>query len=352
MPDASGPAIAVAGSVHSSYLTLQALLRHRMRVVGVLGLAPARSAGVSGYTRMDSLAKQAGIPYADFEDLNAPEVAATVRRWAPDVFFIVGLSQMVKKDLLAIPRLGCVGFHPTRLPEGRGRAPVAWMALEGRSGASTFFMMNERADAGPILVQEPFSVTASDYSADVERKLEAAMDAALDRWLPRLKNGEWQAVPQDESRATYYGKRSPEDGAIRWDQPAKKIEALVRAASHPYPGAFTVAEGCKLIVWRAEAAAGLPYRGVVGRIVHHDPARGWLAQTGDGLLWLTEVEWAPPPEAEAPKLRTGMLLGYIPENEFYALHDRIRALEARIARLEKSFPGKNHEHPCRCHPSG
>jgi methionyl-tRNA formyltransferase len=340
MPETQEPVIVLAGSVHSSFLTLQALLRNRMRVAGVLGLASAQSANVSGYTRMDSLAGEAGVPYADFDDLNAPAVAEMVRGWAPDVFFIVGLSQMVKKDLLSIPRLGCVGFHPTCLPEGRGRAPVAWMALEGRSGASTFFKMNERADAGPILVQEPFPVTDADYSADVERKLEAALIAALDRWLPRLKNGEWQAVPQDDAKATYYGKRSPEDGAIHWDWPAEKIQALVRAASHPYPGAFTFVDGRKLIVWRTEVETGLPFRGVTGRIVHQDKSRGFLVQTGNGLLWLTEVEFENEAGGEPPKLRIGMLLGNNPESEMYTLRNRIQALEARISELEKSLPRK------------
>ena len=340
MPDSSEPKVVLAGSVNSSLLTLKALVRHRMRVAGVLGLAAAQSANVSGYTRMDALAREAGIPYAAFDDLNAPAIVEQVRRWAPDVFFIVGLSQMVKKDLLSIPRLGCVGFHPTRLPEGRGRAPVAWMTLEGRSGASTFFKMNERADAGPILVQEPFPVTDADYSADVERKLEAALTIALDRWLPILKNGEWQAVPQDESKATYYGKRSPEDGAILWDRPAAEIQALVRAASHPYPGAFTFLEGHKLIVWRAEVEKDLPFRGVTGRIVHQDKSKGALVQTGGGLLWLTEVELENAAGGEPPKLRIGSRLGCAPEAELYALHDRVKSLEARIAELEKSLPRK------------
>src|SRR5512136_2877999 len=102
MPESSEPKIVLAGSVNSSHRTLQALIRHRMRTVGVLGLAADHSAGVSGYTRMDALAGQAGIPYEEFGDLNAARVVETVRRWSPDVFFIVGLSQMVKKDLLAI----------------------------------------------------------------------------------------------------------------------------------------------------------------------------------------------------------------------------------------------------------
>jgi methionyl-tRNA formyltransferase len=339
MPEESEPKIILAGSVDSSLVTLRALIRHRMRIAGVLGLSAGSAGPVSGYTRLDAPAKEAGIPFAEFDDLNAPSVAETVRKWAPDVFFIVGLSQMVKQELLSIPRLGCVGFHPTRLPEARGRAPVAWMALEGRSGAATFFKMNEQADAGPILVQEPFPVTAADYSADVVRKLNAAMDAALDRWLPQLKRGEWKAVGQDESRATFFGKRTPEDGIIDWKLPAREIHALIRAASDPYPGAYTYAEGCKLIVWRAEPEPKLPYRGVAGRIVQRDASKGWLVQTGDGLLWLTKTEFAPDAGGSPPpKLKIGTLLGYEPAAEIHALRRRVRELEARIAQLEPSNP--------------
>ncbi|MBN1440977.1 MAG: methionyl-tRNA formyltransferase [Anaerolineales bacterium] len=337
MAESREPTVVLAGSVNSSLLTLRALVRHRLRVVGILGLAPAASAGVSGYVRMDSAAAEAGIPYADFKDLNAPETAERVRRWAPDVFFIVGLSQMVKKDLLAIPRLGCVGFHPTRLPEARGRAPVAWMVLEGRSGAATFFQMDERADAGPILVQEPFAVDGSDYSADVTRKLEAALDAALERWLPALKRGEWKAAPQEEANASYTGKRTPEDGVIHWEWPAKKIHALVRAASRPYPGAFTFVEGRRLVVWKAEPETELPYRGVVGRIVHREKSKGWLVQTGNGLLWLTETEFDPADGREPnPKLRIGTRLGGDPESEIPALRKRVQELEERLRALENA----------------
>jgi methionyl-tRNA formyltransferase len=335
MPETLGPAIVLAGSVNSSFRTLQALIRHRMNLVGVLDLSPLRAANVSGYTRMDSLAQASDTPYLEFEDINAPRIVDAVRKWAPDVFFIVGLSQLVKDELLSIPRLGCVGFHPTRLPEGRGRAPVSWMTLEGRPGAATFFQMNAGADAGPILAQEPFAVDPTDYASDVTEKLEAAIDAALDRWLPRLKRGEWKAAPQAEDRATFYGKRNPEDGLIDWNWGAGKIHALVRATSHPYPGAYTFIDNRKCIVWRAEPEPKLPYRGVPGRIVHFEEGKGPLVQTGDGLLWLTETEWETSDGGEKPpKLRVGALLGYQPGNEIHLLKKRLAELEARMEKLD------------------
>src|SRR5262245_26222852 len=115
--------IALAGSVNSSRRILQALLKHHANVVGVLGLSPDASTNVSGYCRYDDLAHSRGIPYIDFRNINHHEVVEAARSWEPDLLFVVGLSQLVKPELLSVPRLGCVGFHPTWLPEGRGRAP-------------------------------------------------------------------------------------------------------------------------------------------------------------------------------------------------------------------------------------
>lgn len=328
------PRIVLAGSVTSSRRTLQGLLRHQANVVGVLGLSHKAARNVSGYARLDDLAVSANIPYLDFDNINDPAVVTSVRAWQPDLLFVVGLSQLVKNDLLTIPTLGCIGFHPTWLPEGRGRAPLAWLVLDGRPGAATFFLMEQGVDSGPILVQEPIYITDRDYAADVVKKQEIAIDAALDRWLPKLIAGEWLPQPQDESLASYNGRRAPADGRIDWRLPAKQIHALIRAASHPYPGAYTYLKDRKLIIWRSSLETQLAYRGVVGRILHYDTENGWLVQTGDGLLWLHEVEFASDEELD-PKtqLRVGLRLGYAIEDEIHALRQRMAHLEEIIAKL-------------------
>jgi methionyl-tRNA formyltransferase len=335
--DPSQLRIALAGSVSSSRRTLQGLLRNRANVVAVLGLRPENSTGVSGYSRMDDIAQGAGIAYFEFRNINDPDAVETVRSWSPDLLFVVGLSQIVKAELLAIPRLGCVGFHPTRLPEGRGRAPVAWLTLEATPGAATFFLMDEGADSGLILVQEPFDVSERDYAADVMAKLETAIDKALDRWLPELLAGEWNPTPQDHSVATYNGKRSPEDGLIDWRWSASQIHALIRSASRPHPGAYTYANDRKLIIWRAEIELRMRVRGVVGRVIEMDRDKGYLVQTGNGLLWITEVEYLSGDDgAETPKLRVGTKLGYSTEDEVFSLKRRVAHLEERLALLESS----------------
>jgi len=329
-----GPRIVLAGSVGSSRRTLQGLLRHRANVVGVLGLSLEAAQNVSGYTRLDDLARSAHVPYVDFEKINAPEIIAAVRAWQPDLLFVVGLSQLVGNELLSVPTRGCVGFHPTWLPEGRGRAPIAWVVLDSRPAAATFFLMEQGVDSGPILAQEPVYVSSRDYAADVIDKLENAIDAALDRWLPRLIAGEWNPSPQNESFASYNGRRTPEDGLIDWRLSAEQIHSLIRATSRPHPGAYTYSKDHKLIIWRSSLEPKLAYRGVIGRIVYRDSRYGWLVQTGDGLIWLKEVEFADTMDRDPETwLRVGMRLGYGVEDEIYRLKHKLARLEEMVTRL-------------------
>jgi len=326
------PRIVLAGSVTSSRRTLEALVRHRANLVGVLELTEELAPQVSGFRRLHDVASTAGAPCATFRNINAPEIIEQVRAWQPDLLFVVGLSQLVKPELLSVPTRGCVGFHPTHLPKGRGRAPVAWLTLDGTPGAATFFLMDDGADSGPILVQEPFDVTSADYAEDVVRKTEDALDRALDRWLPALLRGEWNPRPQDDAQATYHGKRGPEDGLIDWREPAERIHALIRAASRPHPGAYTYARRRKLIVWRAEVDKATPFRGVPGRILDLHPERGALVQCGEGLLWLNEVEWSG--DAPPGRLSVGLKLGVDLEDEIVRLQSEVEALRERIAHLE------------------
>ncbi len=330
------PRIVVAGAVGSTERLLKALIRHNALVVGVLGLDECLGPGTAGYRRLDAIAEGTNIPYADFRNINDPATATAIRRWEPDLLFVVGLSQLVHRELLNLPRLGCIGFHPTWLPEGRGRAPLVWMALEERPGAATFFLMTEDMDAGPIFVQEPFRFTKDDDAEAITRQTEAAMDRALDRWLPQLLRGEWNPVPQDESRATYYGRRAPADGIIDWHAHSQTILSLVRAVTRPYPGAYSFFRDHKIVVWRAAAAEELRWTGVPGRLLVHDPQKGWLVGTGDGALWLNELEVVSSIGRRTADevLRVGARLGYVSQNELFHLRNRLAVLESRIARLD------------------
>lgn len=326
------PRIGIAGGVGSTRRVLEKLIRHGADIRGVLGLSFDSSSGVSGYARLDDLALSNGLPYADFSDINAPDVTELIKAWKLDVLFVVGLSQLVRTRLLRVPRIGCVGFHPTALPLGRGRAPGAWVTLRQAPGAATFFVMDKGADSGPILVQEPYCVLPDDYANDVLARALNAMDCALDHWLPEFLAGSWNPVPQDELLASYLGKRCPEDGLIDWKDSAADIRALVRAASRPHPGAYTYLDGRRLVIWKADVEE-IPFKGVTGRILQIDENGCPLVQTGMGLLRL--IEWEMPDRGTVPRrlFRVGIRLGYIVEDEITVLRDALAQLQMQVAIL-------------------
>ena len=318
--------IVLAGSVSSSFKTLQKLIEHTCNVVGFFGYEPINTQSVSGYINMKDFCKENEIPYFPFKKIADADIQLTLESLSPDLFFVIGLSQLVPESMLKISKMGNIGFHPTLLPRGRGRAPIAWLILEEKRGAANFFLMGEGADDGPVFVQEPFDVLPSDNALAIEEKIIVSIGIALDRWLPELKKGIWNPITQEEVLATWYGKRSPEDGWINWELSAESIDRLIRASSHPHPGAFTFLKSRKIRVFNTELENGISIKGVTGRvlIVKDDQ---FLIQTGNGLLWISGII---DEEDQKILLKVGEKLGYYTELEIYKMKNEIIKLKERI----------------------
>lgn len=318
------PRIILIGSVNSSRKTLEKLIEHGLNVVAVLGLDPNVSANVSGYVDLKILSGQNNIPFQYFSKVNEPEIADFVASKQPDLMFVVGLSQMIKEPLLSVPKHGIIGFHPTKLPEGRGRGAVAWIILGMVKGAATFFKMDEGMDSGSIWSQENYEVGSTDNATTVVNQIIKAIDVALDRVLPELKKGQLITTLQDESKATYLGKRNPEDGIIDWKDGAENIDRLIRGASKPLPGAYTYLGNQKVIIWKASVSAIKNHLGVAGRILVADATNGIHIQTADGLLKIETFEGI-----EAERLKIGVTLGFNFEKEYFKLLERVSILEQK-----------------------
>ena len=302
-----------------------------MNVVGVLGYEPESTKNVSGYALLEPEAENCGLPYRPFLRINDPETARQVREWEPDLLFVVGLSQLVGGSVLEIPKKGVIGFHPTALPRARGRAPIAWAVLGEEEVGASFFLMDSGVDSGPILEQELFAVEEHDYAEDIERKILDAIYVALDRLLPKLKQGVIAAQPQNEDLATYYGRRTPDDGCIDWEKPSEEIYRLIRASSRPHPGAFTFKEDSRVVIWKAKPEAGIKYTGVSGRIVMTNEAGHLLVQTGNGLIWITEYEVVDHENSRTDEtLKVGQRLGYNADLELYRLKREINDLKKAL----------------------
>jgi methionyl-tRNA formyltransferase len=242
--------IAVFAYSDTGHACLQHLLDRRERVVLVATHRDA-SEEKAWFPSVAELARARGIEPVVMENPLDPAAIARVRSLQPDLLFSFYYRRILPEEMLAEPPLGAWNMHGSLLPKFRGRAPVNWAVLKGetRTGA-TLHAMTERADRGPILDQEAVPIGPDDTAIEVQRRVTAAAVAVLSRRLDELKAGEARPVAQDESAASRFGRRRPDDGRIDWTRPAKEVHDLVRAVTHPYPGAFTDTFGPKTYIWR------------------------------------------------------------------------------------------------------
>ncbi len=319
--------IIVIGGVNSTAIVLKKLRQHGFTDVHVFGFVPKDSSNVSGWTDLSKPALDAGYSFTPFVRL--VDCIDAIKQTEPDWLLAVGLSQIIPNEILSLPKKGSVGFHPTALPIGRGRAPIAWLILEQQNGAATFFQLTDSVDDGAILIQEPFAIAADDDAGEVEKKLLEAEATALDKLLPDLLSGRVQAVEQDHSKATYFGKRSPDDGLIDWCQPANRILRLVQASAPPHPGAYTFHDEVRLTILKAEIAKLHNEKGVTGRILKLANDGEFLVQCGDEHLrvtsWLADKDWRP---------RVGVRLGYYVELEIFNLRQKLKDMEQRLTDMQ------------------
>jgi len=203
------------------------------------------------YPSVAELARGHGLEPLVVENPLDGQAIARLRSAAPDLLFSFYYRRILPEEMLSAPPLGAWNMHGSLLPKYRGRAPVNWAVLKGetRTGA-TLHAMTRRADAGAIVDQEAVPIGPDDAAIDVQQRVTAAAVAVLGRRIDELKAGAAKTTPQDEAQATRFGQRRPEDGRIDWSRPAKEIHDLVRAVTHPYPGAFTDLFGGKTFVWR------------------------------------------------------------------------------------------------------
>ncbi len=256
-------------------------------------------------------ARARGIPVFTPEKVNTPEWFARISALQPDLILSVYYRNMIAERILALARLGAFNLHGSLLPRYRGRAPINWAVLHGEPRIGmTLHRMVKRADAGAIVDQEGVDLGPRDTAEQAFRKVLPCARRILERQIDALLAGTARETPQDESQATTFGGRQPEDGRIAWAQTSAQIFNLIRAVTDPYPGAFTDVGPARLMVWWAEPDSPAARRGgAPGEVLSVQPL---VVATGDGALELTRTEWVPPAGRDRPvappTLRAGQLL--------------------------------------------
>lgn len=204
------------------------------------------------FSSVARLGAELDLPVYAPEDVNHPLWVDRIRALQPDVIFSFYYRHMLSDEILSLAPQGGFNLHGSLLPRYRGRAPVNWALVNGETETgATLHKMVKRPDAGDIVGQQKVTIADSDTALTLHKKVLEAAQNVLKEQLPKLKNGTATFTKQDESQASYFGRRTPADGEILWHKPAKEINNLVRAVTEPYPGAFSYLGQRKLIVWRS-----------------------------------------------------------------------------------------------------
>lgn len=249
-------------------------------------------------------AREKNIPVFTPESVNTPEWREKIAALKPDLILSVYYRHMIGTKILALPPLGAFNMHGSLLPKYRGRAPINWAVLHGENRIGmTLHRMVKAPDAGAIVDQDSVAIGPRDNAEIAFRKVLPCAKRVLARQIAALLSGTAKETPQDDSQATYFGGRKPEDGRINWTQTSRQIFNLIRAVTDPYPGAFVDISGSRLMVWWAEpvSVATVNRRGQPGEVLSLDPL---VIGTADGSIELTRTEW----RGARPNLAVGQLL--------------------------------------------
>jgi len=295
---------------------LRQMLAEGWNVVGALVSAGELAATQANFVPMSELVVDTCCQLHETADINSTETVEWLTTVDPDICLCGGWSQIIDKQVLDIPDRGFLGFHSSRLPDGRGGAPVNWSLIDGADEVwISLFYYELGVDSGNVLTQGSVPVEQRD---NIETVFDALANEACELVSSVRSDLEVQttaAEPQSISAATYRPRRQPQDGIIDWDREPDAQYDWIRAQTDPYPGAYSFYRGTKLTVWEAEPIDTPVGAAAHGEILDIVPGAGIDVCTGSGAIRLTRLkpdnrvsQWADRYAAEA-KLSPGDTLG-------------------------------------------
>ncbi|MDO8601484.1 MAG: methionyl-tRNA formyltransferase [bacterium] len=200
------------------------------------------------------LAEKYNIPVAQPEKI--ADFASDIKNLKPDLGIIAAYGQILSKEILSIPQYGFLNVHPSLLPRYRGSSPIQYTILNGdeKTGA-TIIRISEKMDAGPILAQKEIAISPKETFESLHDKLAELGAELLVESLAKLSVGKLPPQPQDEADVTYTKILKKDDGKIDWQKPAKEIDRQIRALN-PWPGTYTIYNGKRLKILKADELGG------------------------------------------------------------------------------------------------
>lgn len=239
------------------------------------------------YTPVKEKALALDIPVFQPEKVRNPEFLDILKQLNPDVIVVIAFGQILSKEILDLPKYGCINVHASLLPKYRGAAPIQWAVIDGEevSGVTTMYMA-EGLDTGDMIDKTVIKLDEKETGGSLFDKLALEGGELILTTLEKLENNTATRTPQNDEESTYAGKITKELGCIDFKKSATEIERLIRGLN-PWPSAFTYLDGKVLKIWDAD---------VVHEQVIEEPGtickknKSLQIATGEEYLEITELQ--------------------------------------------------------------
>lgn len=245
--------IAFATCVQLGLSCIEEIYRIGGKIDFLITLKDEKAKNKSGRIYLDEIADRKNTPLLKINNINDTEVIEVLKKHEIDWLFIIGWSQIAKKEILETPTKGCIGMHPTLLPIGRGRAAIPWAIIKGlKQTGVTMFKLDEGVDTGDIIGQGIIDIDENITATKLYEKVNNMHVKLLSKYWEDIVNDKIILERQDESKATEWPGRQPEEGELFTSMTMDEADRLIRAATHPYPGAY-YKDGEKILrIWSAK----------------------------------------------------------------------------------------------------
>lgn len=284
------PKILFMGTSEFAVPSLAILIRNGYPIVGVV-TQPDRPRGRGKMVQPSPVtifAERNNLSVIQPEHVRDKEFLDVFRNLSPDMVVVAAFGQILPREIIETPAMGCINAHPSLLPKYRGAAPINWALIQGEEITGvTIIMMDEGLDSGDILLQEETLIGPEETFGELHDRLSKMGAELLLKTIGMIVEGTIKRIPQDVSAATYARRLNKEDGRIRWDSNVANIINLIRGLS-PSPGAYTFLEGNKLKIFtvRGEEVSITEPAGKIGR----ETERGLQVAAKNGYIYLHDVQ--------------------------------------------------------------
>lgn len=275
---------------------LKAVLASRHEVLAVV-TQPDKPKGRGhemAYPPVKEVALGHNIPVLQPEKVRDEEFLSVIKEWNPDIILVAAYGRLLPKQLLELPKFGCINVHASLLPKYRGASPIQWAVINGEETSGVTIMhMAEGLDTGDMILSKEVALSRDETAGSLHDKLAEIGGPLLVDAMDLLENGRAPRVRQREEEATYVKILDKSIGNINFSQPAVYIERLIRGLN-PWPSAYTTLDGKQIKLWKAEV---LPEEKCPPGIKHMEPGTvthvekdGFGIMTGEGILYVKELQ--------------------------------------------------------------